>query len=60
MLDLAAEKGSSVWPTNLPPREMGSNLIKQEFGNAVKLQYDWPLDDIPSTCPRVYAGKSVR
>ena len=34
-------------------------LIKDGFRNAVKLQYDWPVDDIPSTCPRVYAGKSV-
>ena len=28
VLDLAAEKGSSVWLTVLPLREMGSNLIK--------------------------------
>ena len=39
---------------------MGSNLIKQEFCNAVKLQYGWPVDDIPSTYPRVYADKAVR
>ena len=60
VLDLAAEKGSSVWLTVLPLREMGSNLIKQEFCNAVKLQCGWPVDDIPSTYPRVYADKSVR
>ena len=39
---------------------MGSNLIKQEFCNAVKPQYGGPVDDIPSTYPRVYADKSVR
>ena len=60
VLDLAAEKGSAVWLTVLPLREMGSNLIKQEFCNAVKLQCGWPVDDIPSTYPRVYADKSVR
>ena len=30
----------------LPFRELGANLIKQEFRTAVKLQYDWPVDDI--------------
>ena len=60
MLDLAAEKGSSVWLTVLPLREMDSDLIKQEFFNAVKLQYGWLVDDIPSTYPRVNADKAVR
>ena len=49
-LDLAAEKGSSVWLTVLPLREMGFNLNKREFRDAIKLRYDWPVDDIPSTC----------
>ena len=49
-LDLAAEKGSSVWLTVLPLREMGFNLNKREFRDAIKLHYDWPVDDIPSTC----------
>ena len=26
---------------------MGFNLIKQEFCNAVKLQYDWQVYNIP-------------
>ena len=47
-LDLAAEKGSSVWLTVL--REMVFNLNKREFRDAIKLRYDWPVDDIPSTC----------
>ena len=50
LLDLAAEKGSSVWLTVLPLREMGLNLNKREFRDAIKLRYDWPVDDIPSTC----------
>ena len=50
-LDLAAEKGtSSVWLTVLPLREMGFNLNKREFRDSIKLRYDWPVDDIPSTC----------
>ena len=49
-LDLAAEKGSSVWLTVLPLRELGFNLNKREFRDAIKLLYDWPVDDIPSTC----------
>ena len=51
-LDLAVEKGSSVWLTVLPLREMGFNLAinKREFRDAFKLRYDWPVDDIPSTC----------
>ena len=48
-LDLAAEKGSSVGLTVLPLREMGFNLNKREFRDAIKLRYDWPVD-IPSTC----------
>ena len=31
-------------------KEMGFNLNKMEFGNAIKLRYDWPIDDIPRTC----------
>ena len=41
-------------------QEMGSNLLKKEFCNAVKPQYGWSVDDIPSTYPRVFADKSVR
>ena len=49
-LDFAAEKRSSVWLTEFPLREMGFNLNKREFRDAIKLRYDWPVDDIPSTC----------
>ncbi|EDO37922.1 predicted protein [Nematostella vectensis] len=49
-LALAAEKGSSVWLTVLPLREMGYNLNKGEFRDAIKLRYDWPINDIPTTC----------
>jgi hypothetical protein len=49
-LELAQEKGSSVWLTVLPLKEQGFDLSKREFRDAVKLRYDWPFDDIPSTC----------
>ena len=44
-LDVAAEKGSSVWLTLLPLREIGDNLNKGEFRDAIKLRYDWPIYD---------------
>ena len=49
-LDLAAEKGSSAWLTVLPLQYLGFNLNKREFRDAIKLRYDWPVEDIPSTC----------
>ena len=57
-LDLAAEKGSSVWLTVLPLCEMGLNLNNREFRDAVKLRYDWPVDDIPSiyVCGDIFTG----
>ena len=51
-LDLVAEKGSSVWLTVPPLQDLGFNynLNKGEFRDAVKLRFDWPVEDIPSTC----------
>ena len=49
-LNLAAEKGSSAGLTVLPFQDLGYNLNKRQFRDAVKLRYDWPVDDISSTC----------
>ena len=49
-LDLAAEKGSSACLTAISLQDLGFNLNKREFRDDVKLRYDWPVDDIPSTC----------
>ena len=49
-LDLAAEKGASTWLTVIPPKEMGFNLNKREFKDALRLRYNWPFSDIPSKC----------
>ena len=48
-LDLATEKGSSAWLTVPPLQDLGFNLNKREFRDAVKLCHDWPVEDIPST-----------
>ena len=37
-LDLVTEKGSSAWLTMLPFQDLGFNLNKREFRDAVKLQ----------------------
>ena len=49
-LDVATKKGSSALLTVLPFQDLGFNLNKREFRDAVKLRYDWPVEDIPSTC----------
>ena len=49
-LDLSSEKGSSVWLTVVPLQELGFNLNKREFRDAIKLRYDWPIEDIPTRC----------
>ena len=49
-LDLATEKWSSAWLTVLPLQDLGFNLKKREFRDAVTLRYDWPVEDIPTTC----------
>ena len=45
-----AQKGSSAWLTVPPLQDLGFNLNKREFRDAVKLRYDWPVEEIPSTC----------
>ena len=47
--DLATEKGSSMWLTSLPLKEMVFNLNKREFRDGFSLRYDWSVTDIPST-----------
>ena len=51
-LDLATKKAGNNWwwVTLFPLQDLGFNLNKREFRDAVKLRYDWPVDDIPSTC----------
>ena len=41
---------SSAWLTVLPLQDLGFNLNNREFRDAVKLRYDWPVEDIPFIC----------
>ena len=44
-VDLACEKGASNWLTVIPFKDMEFDLNKQEFHNAVRLRYNWPIPD---------------
>ena len=44
------QKGVSNWLTTLPIKDLGYELTKQEFWDAIRVRYDWPLDRIPSKC----------
>ena len=48
----ARDKGFSSWPTSLPLREQGLFLNKQEFRDSLKMRYNLPLEDLPSSCTR--------
>ena len=51
MLEFTLEKGTSlIWLTVISISEMGFNLNKQEFRDALKLRYHWPLSDNASKC----------
>ena len=56
-LDLATEKGLSAWLTVLPFQDLGFNLNKRDFHNAVKLRYDWPVKISP---PHVVVANPLR
>jgi len=42
--------GASSWLTALPLAEQGFHLIKQEFWDALHLQYGWKFLNMPSHC----------
>ena len=49
-MELAQEKGSSIWLTTLPIEEYGFSLHKSAFLDAIALRYNWPLSHIPTSC----------
>ena len=49
-MDLAQEKGPSTWLTTLPIRELGFNLHKGAFLDALVLRYNWQPSRTPTTC----------
>jgi len=54
VLDLSSEKGLSVWLTVVPLQDLGFNLNKRGFRDAIKLPYDWPIEDIPTRCGDIF------
>ena len=47
--ELASEKGASSWLSVLPIAEHGFYLHKGEFRDALRLRYNWQLNNIPRT-----------
>ena len=44
-MELSQEKGSSSWLNVIPLKEMGFDLSKREFRDALQLRYDWSIPD---------------
>ena len=49
-VELAQEKGSSVWLTSLPIHELGFALHKRAFQDALALRYNWQPLQAPHVC----------
>jgi hypothetical protein len=49
-VELASEKGASSWLTVIPIKELGYDLNKREFRDAIKVRYNWEITDLPKTC----------
>ena len=46
----ARDKGASSWLNAIPLKDQGLTLNKQEFRDSLRLRYNLPLQDLPSTC----------
>ena len=49
-VEFATEIGSSNWLTVISLKELDYNRNKKEFRDAIKLQYDWEITDMPMLC----------
>ena len=49
-MELSQEKGSSSWLNVIPLIEMGFDLNKREFRDALHLRYNWSIYDKPGAC----------
>ena len=50
-MEISHEKGSSNWLNVIPLKEMGFDLNKREFRDALHLRYDyWSIPDKPAVC----------
>ena len=48
--DLIQEPGSSYWLNTIPLEDHNYTLNKQEFWDAIRLRYNWPIPNLPSRC----------
>ena len=49
-IELAKEKGASIWLSSLPVQEHGFFLHKVGFHDALSLRYGWKPTNMPSEC----------
>ena len=54
-MDAITETGASAWLSALPMDKYGFRLNKQEFRDALRMRYNIPLENLPTTC---VCGKS--
>ena len=47
----AQDKGASAWLNAMPVEELGFNLNKEQFWDALKLRYGIKLENLPFQCP---------
>uniref|UniRef100_A0A1X7TIY1 Uncharacterized protein n=2 Tax=Amphimedon queenslandica TaxID=400682 RepID=A0A1X7TIY1_AMPQE len=50
LLDVACERGASVWLSALPLSDHGFDLNKGSFRDSICIRYGWQLQDLPSSC----------
>ena len=46
----ARDKGASSWLNAIPLKDQGLTLNNQQFRDSLRLRYNLPLQDLPSTC----------
>ena len=46
----ATEKGASSWLNAIPLKDQDLDLNKEEFNDALRLRYNIPLNNLPSSC----------
>ena len=49
-METLTQKWSSNWLAAIPIKGLGYELIKQEFWDAIGIQYDWSLDGVMFQC----------
>ena len=50
LFEAACEKGASSWLAALPLQRLGYIVNKQEFRDAIRLRYGWPIPGTPKHC----------